>query len=203
MWRWVSSTPLVRRPGDGWDLRSVVEVIGGPLPDRRADAARRAATVERALGEALAAGPRASWFTTWLDTVARDGTVARLAGRDDAASLRQAAGILAVLPLDGEPLPAVAARLTDDGDTKALSTGPLPGLVLSGVAAWLGEPRPRSAADRRALWEAVGVVPDDLASQVLVLNMPASPGASSPARAPTPTATWAAKAAGAVSIPAT
>jgi uncharacterized protein (TIGR02679 family) len=165
----------VRRPGDGWDLRAVVEAVGGPLPDRRGDTARRAAAVERALAEARAAGPSDPWFGLWLDTVATDGTIARLVGRGDDTALRQAAVILANLPLDGEPLPAVAARLTDTGDTKALSGGPLPGLVLGGVAASLGESRPRTAADRRALWEAVGVVPDDLASQVLVLNMPVRP----------------------------
>lgn len=36
-----------------------------------------------------------------------------------------------------------------------------------------GVERPESAEPRRALWERHGVVPDDLAAQVLVLNLPA------------------------------
>ena len=113
------------------------------------------------------------WFGGWLDGVVADGTVARLVGRGDAELLRLAARVLAELPLDGEPLPAVGARLA--GDTKALSSGALPSLVLRGIAAMLDEARPSDAATRRALWEAVGVVPDDLASQVLVLNLPVLP----------------------------
>lgn len=163
----------VRRAGDGWDLRAVVEAIGGPLPDVRGDAAAAAAAAAAAVAAARAAGPSVPWFDAWLDGLAADGGVGRLVGRGEDVLLATAAAVLAELPLAGEPLPAVAARLT--GDTKALSTGPLPGLVLRGVAAMLGEDRPVGAAARRALWEAVGVVPDDLASQVLVLNMPVRP----------------------------
>jgi uncharacterized protein (TIGR02679 family) len=166
---------VVRRPGDGWDLRSVVEAIGGPLHDRRAEAAERAAAVAAATDAARAAGPDTPWFAAWLAALVADGTVARLAGRGDAGLIATAARVLAQLPLDGEPLPVVGARLT--GDTKALSTGVLPGLVLRGVAVMLDEDRPGDAAARRALWEAVGVVPDDLASQVLVLGLPGRAGA--------------------------
>lgn len=169
----------VRRAGDGWDLRAVVEAVGGPLPDTRGAAAARAAAVDAAVAAARGAGPSAPWFDAWLEGLTADGGVARLVRRGEAALLVTAAAALAQLPLAGEPLPAVAARLT--GDTKALGTGPLPGLVLRGVAAMLGEDRPVGAAARRALWEAVGIVPDDLASQVLVLNLPvrAVPGLGS------------------------
>lgn len=34
----------VRRPGDGWDLRAVVEAVGGPLPDTRGCPCRRPVT---------------------------------------------------------------------------------------------------------------------------------------------------------------
>jgi len=81
-----------------------------------------------------------------------------------------AASVLATLPAAGLPLPVVATQVA--GDTKALSAGSLPTLVLRGIAHRLGESRPKTAADQRTLWEAVGVVPDDLASQVLVLNLP-------------------------------
>jgi uncharacterized protein (TIGR02679 family) len=81
---------------------------------------------------------------------------------------------LDALPAAEEPLPAFADRVL--GDTKALSDGPVRGLVLRAVALWQGLPDAAGAEQHRAMWESVGVVPDDLASQVLVLNVPASGG---------------------------
>jgi uncharacterized protein (TIGR02679 family) len=78
--------------------------------------------------------------------------------------------MLARLPADDLPLPALAAAVT--GDAKALASTPLASLVLRGLAVRAGEPQPRTAGERRALWESAGVVPDDLASQVLVLGLP-------------------------------
>jgi hypothetical protein len=70
-------------------------------------------------------------------------------------------------------LPALAAHIT--GDTKALNHGTtLATLVLRALALREGLPRPGSAAERRDLWDSAGVVTDDLASRVLVLNLPAS-----------------------------
>ena len=101
-----------------------------------------------------------------------DGTVTRLirAGRDLAPALR----VLDALPADDEPMPAFAERLL--GDTKALNDSGLRGLLLRVIALWRGIDLPGNTEEERALWEAVGVVPDDLASQVLVLNLPAHGG---------------------------
>ncbi|MEO3926098.1 TIGR02679 domain-containing protein [Micromonosporaceae bacterium B7E4] len=42
---------------------------------------------------------------------------------------------------------------------------------------WHAVPLPASAAERRrALWDAAGVLVDELSSTVLVLNLPAEPG---------------------------
>jgi uncharacterized protein (TIGR02679 family) len=69
-------------------------------------------------------------------------------------------------------LPALAAQIT--GDTKALNHGTgLATLVLRALALRAGVPRPGSAAERRELWDRAGVLVDDLASRVLVLNLPA------------------------------
>jgi len=69
-------------------------------------------------------------------------------------------------------LPALAADVT--GDTKALNHGTaLSTLVLRALAIKTGAARPETAEDRRDLWEASNVVADDLASRVLVLNLPA------------------------------
>lgn len=78
------------------------------------------------------------------------------------------------MPAPDEPLPAFAERVL--GDTKALAEGSLPGLVLRALRHWHGAEPPVGAEQERALWELAGVVPDDLASQVLVLAVPATGG---------------------------
>ncbi|MGW3634554.1 DUF2399 domain-containing protein [Streptomyces sp. NPDC005122] len=75
------------------------------------------------------------------------------------------------------PLPVLAEWTT--GDTKALVPGtPLEQLVLRALAQRAGDGSvvPRERAGRRALWESAGAVTDDLASQVLVLNIGAEGG---------------------------
>lgn len=68
------------------------------------------------------------------------------------------------------PLPVLAEWAI--GDTKALVPGtPLEQLVLRALAQRTGGDVPRERAGRRALWESAGAIADDLASQVLVLNI--------------------------------
>ena len=163
---------VLSQVGDGWDLAATVQAVAGPLPDRVGEAAARQAAIASALDTARRAGPPAEWFARWLGDVAADGTAGRLHSRGDLDSLVTVAHVLARLPADGLPLPVLATEVT--GDTKALGRGPLAALALRAVAAWQGEAPPRTAGERRALWESVGVVPDDLASQVLVLGLPAA-----------------------------
>ncbi|MEX2548818.1 MAG: TIGR02679 family protein [Nitriliruptoraceae bacterium] len=159
---------LLRRADRAWDLRAVVEHRYGPLPDRAGDAQERASAIAAARGDARSLAPDEPWVETWLADLDR-GMLTRLHTRGELDLLSTAARVLAELPADGIPLPALASHVT--GDTKALGPTTLAGLVLRGIARRLGEPVPRSTAERRALWEASGVVPDDLASQVLVLNL--------------------------------
>ena len=159
---------LLRRADPTWDLRSVVEHHHGPLPDRAGDAQEQASAIATARDHARSLAPDEPWVDTWLTDLDR-GMLTRLHTRGELDLLSTAARVLAVLPADGVPLPALASQVT--GDTKALGPTTLAGLVLRGLARWLNEPAARSAAERRVLWEAAGVVPDDLASQVLVLNL--------------------------------
>ena len=159
---------LLRRADRTWDLRAVVERRHGPLPDRAADAQEQAGALVAARAHARSLAPDEPWVETWLTDLDR-GMLTRLHTRGELDLLSSAARVLAQLPADGIPLPALASHIT--GDTKALGSTTLAGLVLRGIARRLGEPAPRSTAERRALWEASGVVPDDLASQVLVLNL--------------------------------
>jgi uncharacterized protein (TIGR02679 family) len=171
--------------------RSLVELLtdlGGPLRDRPGERAHEARARDALLvGARARAGSWANeeWFAGWLDQLAADGTVTRLVRRDDGDSLRRACAVLALLAAGdaiGPPagaatvpgpapmsLPVLAERAT--GDTKALSGTATATLVLRALAARDGESPPLSAADRRARWDAAGVILDDLASQVLVLGV--------------------------------
>jgi len=160
----------------GLGLRGTLEALGGPLRDRRAERTREARRIQSAAaaasGSALAAEP---WYRAWLSALRSDGTITRLVRRDNELLLERAVRILEFLdardPDNPVPLPVLAEQLT--GDTKALlAGGPLAGLVLRALALRLGQDGvPRDRAGQRALWERSGAIADDLASQVLVLNL--------------------------------
>jgi uncharacterized protein (TIGR02679 family) len=175
---------VLRASGLADDLRTAVEALSGEVPDLAAERARLAARREAAVAAARA-GRHAGqeWHEAWLAELTADGTLTRLLGVGRDAALGQAAAILGLLPATELPLPVLAERVT--GDTKALSVPPLPGLVLRALARWqrqsgppggMAQAMPLTAAGRRALWERFGVIVDDLASQVLVLGLPASGG---------------------------
>jgi uncharacterized protein (TIGR02679 family) len=157
-------------------LRSAVETLSGKVSDLAADRAGFAARRDAALAAARA-GQHAGeeWHAAWLTELTTDGTLTRLLRSGRAAALGQAAAVLDLLPATELPLPVLAERAT--GDTKSLSVPPLPGLVLRALARWQGKPVPEMGAGRRELWDAFGVIVDDLASQVLVLGLPANGGA--------------------------
>lgn len=174
----------------GTGLLATLGRLHGPLRDRPAERADEVARREQALRSALSgrlAGQ--GWFAAWLERIAADGTLTRLVRRGDAPLLDAAVRVLERLPGsperfpgDGDrhpthpsgvlPLPVLAEWAT--GDTKALVPGtPLEQLVLRALAQRTGDGCivPRERAGRRALWESAGAIADDLASQVLVLNI--------------------------------
>ncbi len=165
------------RRGTGMDLAAVLAALGPPVRDRPAEAASLAAARAAAI-RGLAASPlhdSAGWYRDWLADLSRDGTITRLVSSGAATALTDAAAVLEFLAArraDALPLalPELAAIVA--GDTKALShPGTLATLVLRALALRTGTSRPAAAADRRELWEAAGVIVDDLASRVLVLNV--------------------------------
>ena len=163
----------------GLGLAALLTALGGPLRDRPAEtallAAARAALV--ATAETSPLNEACHWYRSWLADQRRDGTVTRLATQDDSAVLGQAIHVLEYLearPTTAAPiaLPALAAQIT--GDTKALNHGTtLATLILRALALRAGVSRPASAAERREIWDLSGVIVDDLASRVLVLNVTA------------------------------
>ena len=165
----------LRAAGVAGSLREAVEALGGVVPDvaveRASFEARRSAAIQSALACRHAGEP---WYGAWLAELSADGTLTRLLRTERSVVLAQAAAVLDLLPAIDMPLPVLAERAT--GDTKALSVPPLPGLVLRALARWHGREVPQSQVTRRELWDEFGVIMDDLASQVLVLALPAKGG---------------------------
>jgi uncharacterized protein (TIGR02679 family) len=163
----------------GLGLAGVLAALGEPLRNRPAETAllagARAGLIAVAQDSPLTGS--CPWYRTWLTDLTRDGTITRLANTGDTAALDQAIRVLEFLaarPVDASPiaLPALAARIT--GDTKVLNHGStLATLIMRALALREGAARPASAAQRRELWDLSGVIVDDLASRVLVLNLPA------------------------------
>jgi uncharacterized protein (TIGR02679 family) len=165
------------RETTGRGLAELLAETGGPLRDRPAERSALAGARAAAIAAAEASPLHAScgWYRDWLAEIAADGSLTRLIRQGEQARLDQAVRVLEYLAARaGAPvlLPVLAAEVT--GDTKALNHGTaLSTLVLRALAARTGAGRPGSAQDRRDLWEAGDVVVDDLASRVLVLNVPA------------------------------
>jgi uncharacterized protein (TIGR02679 family) len=166
------------REGTGHGLPELLAELGGPLRDRPAERAALAGAREAVLRAAQASSLQAGcgWYRDWLAEVAGDGSLTRLIRQGEPERLGQAVRVLEYLAgRRGAPvlLPALAADVT--GDTKALSHGTaLATLVLHALAIRSGTGRPDTAEQRRELWDTSGVVVDDLASRVLVLNVPAA-----------------------------
>jgi uncharacterized protein (TIGR02679 family) len=145
----------------------------GPLRDRPGERKRESLGRDAALS--VAAGSRHAdqgWYAEWLDGLRRDGTLTRIVR--SGLPFPEVIAVLDALPAPDEPMPAFAERVL--GDTKALVDGFVPGLVLRALTFWHAVGPPTGAEQQRALWELAGVVPDDLASQVLVLGVPATGG---------------------------
>jgi len=145
----------------------------GPLRDRPGE--RRRESVGRDAALSVAADSRHAgqpWYADWVDGLRRDGTLTRIVR--GGLPFPDVIAVLDALPAPDEPMPAFAERVL--GDTKALADGFVSGLVLRALACWHTTGVPTGAEQQRALWELAGVVPDDLASQVLVLRVPATGG---------------------------
>ncbi|HEX3923511.1 MAG TPA: TIGR02679 family protein [Streptosporangiaceae bacterium] len=164
----------LRRAAAAPDLRAAVESLIGPVRDRAAERATEVRQFQDGL-DAARRSPLAAegWHLAWLEEISRDGSLSRLARHGHGNLLAQATAVLERLPTGiDEPaaaLPALAEAVT--GDPKALEGTPLAGLVLRALARREGVPAPAGREAERALWTAAGVVADDLASQVLVLNI--------------------------------
>lgn len=192
----------------GRDLADTVTwVTGRALVDRagrrRDVSARREAPFEVAAAwlaqwgrSSVCRGPVSPWVDAWLEGLRRGGILTpwqdadglietALSVLDDRGVLDdpgvQGSGGLAdgTLTVGRSPLPRteLAARLV--GDAHGLDDGTrLALLVLRAAAVRAGAPLPRTAGDRRALWESLGVVRDRVSTTCLTWHL--APEANSP-----------------------
>jgi len=161
------------------ELRDLVAVLRGPLPDRRAERRAGAATRARlwAWLDAEVAGLRladdSATLVGWVESLRAAG----IRGGVEAyrCRLEQVLAVLRALPADGGSLAALAADRT--GDPHALDHGrPVGVLVLDLLARTADVPRAEDAEAARLLWERFGVAPDALSSTVLTLGLPGAGG---------------------------
>ncbi|PTR45428.1 uncharacterized protein (TIGR02679 family) [Rhodococcus sp. OK611] len=152
----------LRRPLNGG--RSLLDTLA-PLRNLKLDRAESEAyrdKAEREVRDILGDGA----YEPWLEWLRKRGALTRYA---QTRVLLDAARVLTRLPAAGISLTELAEAAT--GNTKALSKGPIEGLVLRALATESAEPYPDSAEQRRALWESNGVAPDTLSSQVIGLGL--------------------------------
>jgi uncharacterized protein (TIGR02679 family) len=168
------------REATGYGLARLLELTGSPLKDRPAERQRlndkREAAIRSAEESFLSAQ---GWFQAWLAELAADGTLTRLVNVYEVGQLGQAARVLEWVErrrdLQAAPVQLAELGATVTGDTKALNYGTtLATLVLRALAFRVGAERPKTTEDRRDLWDRNGVIVDDLASRVLVLNLAAN-----------------------------
>lgn len=175
----------LREGGVGGGLVGVAEQVRGPLVDRpgrrqaRADAAARVwAAGRRGLDEAGLGG--AHWAEAWFDDLRRGGTLGRVPPGRAERLFGAAVRCLAALPHVSGDAPCGRGELASlvTGDAHGLDDGSVLGaLVLRAAAAMVGTPYPSSAAGRRALWRAVGVLTDEVSTTVLTAGL-RTPGES-------------------------
>jgi uncharacterized protein (TIGR02679 family) len=164
---------VLRRGGLAPDLAAAVEALGGPIVDRTAAREAAEAAWAAALAPAEQAADRRHELASWVEWLRGSGLLRRLAGGDPEAARRlaaQAVTVLDRLPADGQPLPVLAAAVSDghllDPDR------PLATLVLR-AAAIIGGVAPGAGAEwRRTVWASVGVLDGELTNPVLALNLP-------------------------------
>lgn len=157
-------------------LEAALEALRGPVGNAKAEAA--AMQQEWHSLSTAAASQLQPWpeIGGWFQVLIRTGVLKRLArgsAKDARQLLHDLVTICRILPVTGEPLPALAARLF--GDAHALDPGTPRATLAVRAAARLGRvPFADDAETRRMAWASVGVMCDELSAPVLVLNLRAA-----------------------------
>jgi uncharacterized protein (TIGR02679 family) len=159
-------------------LADVALACHGAVENRRAESDRERSEWQAVFTAARLLCDGRPPLLAWVNAVAGNGTLKRLAqgDREKAAKLLECA--FQVLERDSREevlLATLAAECA--GDSHALDRGQALGtLCLRGIVAAHGVDGQQSADARREAWAAVGVVIDDLSAPALVLNLRAAAG---------------------------
>jgi uncharacterized protein (TIGR02679 family) len=155
-------------------IPAVTDLTGAPLRNLPAerDATRAGrkqiwAELDRQLNERGVADQ--DWVKPWADWLQRSGLLSRLPAPKAAVVLSVTVQVLARV-LDDTHLPTGLAELASEicGDAHGLDDGfPAAALILRALAFALETPPAASAADRRQLWQSVGVSPDEISGTVI------------------------------------
>jgi uncharacterized protein (TIGR02679 family) len=155
-------------------LAAAVVELTGPVTVRRETEAVRERAWEDAFAPLRAAVRTHPNLEPWYEDLRVRGTVARLCSGDPATAvpiLADLAAVVSALPAEEEPLSTFAAHVLRDAhaldDDRPLST-----LSLSAARAMTGGEQGNGAQWRRETWAAVGLLKDDLSSQVLAVGLP-------------------------------
>jgi uncharacterized protein (TIGR02679 family) len=151
------------------------DLTGAPLRDRPAE--RAAAKVERHqqwanLDAMLVEAGLADrdWVPSWTQSLRRTGLVSRLPAETAATALSSAVRTIAAI-LGAEPSPRSLGELATEttGNAHGLDAGsPAAAITLRAVASAFDLAPPASAADRRAIWQRVGISSDEISGTVIV-----------------------------------
>jgi uncharacterized protein (TIGR02679 family) len=158
-------------------LAAAVVELTGPVDLRSETAAARERAWQDAFAPLHAAVHTRPELEPWYEDLRARGLVTRLAsGNPDAAAplLADLAKVVSMLPTEDESLATFCARVLADAhaldDDRPLST-----LSLGAARALIGGEHGSGAQWRRETWAAVGLLKDDLSSQVLALGLPGDP----------------------------
>lgn len=172
----LAAVDRVLRESGAWPdgLASAVVELTGPVTVRRAAEAARERAWQDAFAPLAAAVCARPELELWYEDLHGRGLVSRLSSGNPATAapmLADLARVVSMLPAEDESLSTFAARVLADAhaldDDRPLST-----LALGAARALAGREPGSGAPWRRETWAAVGLLKDDLSSQVLALGLP-------------------------------
>jgi uncharacterized protein (TIGR02679 family) len=159
-------------------VAALADLTGAPLRDRPAERSEQAsrreqlwAELDRLLVEYGLAGQ--DWTRSWTEWLHRGGALTRLRPDQGEQTLAVATATLAKV-LGGDRTPAGIAELASSmtGNAHGLDDGTAAAaLTLRGLALALDLPAPVSAAERRMLWQQVGISVDEISGTIITYGL--------------------------------
>jgi len=155
-------------------LRDAVEALTGPIPNDRARQQQTEQQWTNVFDQLRPDHDPAHALMNWYDDLQRSGLLRRLAEGDPQKGrrlLELTLRVVARLPAPSITIAQLAADCCNDSHALDIRQ-PVGTLAARAAAAMANMPLEKTAAGRRRVWAAVGVICDELSAPVLVLNLP-------------------------------